>query len=87
MEEIQFLSCDLEQVQLESSNSRQAHQVPLLAEGLRQVQREFQNQDDAKKVADLKMPQDQKINEEKEVSSNFDFSYHSLLLADYCATK
>ena len=72
MEEIQFLSCDLEQVQLESSNSRQAHQVPILAEGLRQVQREFQNQDDAKNVADLKInPQDQEINEEKEVSSNF----------------
>lgn len=87
MEEIQFLSCDLEQVQLESSNSRQAHQDTILAEGLRQVQRDFQNQDDAKNVADLKMPQDQKINEEKEVSSNFDFSYYLLLLADYCATK
>ena len=67
MEEIQFLSCDLEQVQLESNNSSQADQVPILqvAEGLRQVQREFQRQeDDPKKVTD------QKINKDEEVFSN-----------------
>lgn len=81
MEEIQFLSCDLEQVQLESRNSQQAHQVPILAEELRKVKQDFQNQDhhDAQNVVDLKIPLAEKITNEEEVFSNFHFSSYFYL--------